>query len=105
MSRPREPHATRDKLNITITVPRDTLAYLEEEAKREGSRLSAYFLHAMDAYLAAPQFGGRRILPSTGFVVLQVGEDHCFVPRNWTTDDLRRAAEVLAVQSHQETTR
>jgi hypothetical protein len=100
MSRPRATHAERAKLNVTITIPRETLELLEAEAAREGSRLSAYFLRAMDIYLGAPQIGGRRILPSSGFTVLQVRPDeHCFIPRNWTAEDLRRAAEVLEVQS------
>jgi len=100
MSRPREPHAQRDKLNITITVPRETLELIDAEAQKEGSRLSAYFLRAMEIYLAAPQMGERRMLPTSGFTILQVGPDaHCFIPRNWTPDDLHRAAEVLSVQS------
>lgn len=100
MSRPREPHAEREQLNVTITVPRETLGLIEAEAKREGSRVSAFFLHAMELYLNAPQIGGRRLLPSAGFTVLQVGlEQHIFIPRNWTPDDLRRAVDVLEVQS------
>ena len=100
MSRPREAHRDRKSLNLTITVPRETLEFLEAEAKKEGSRVSAYFLRAMEIYLGAPQIGGRRVLPTSGFTVLQVRPDeHCFIPRNWTPEDLRRAAEVLEVQS------
>jgi len=100
MSRPRKAHADRDRLNITITVPRDTLELLDAEAAREGSGLSAYFLRAMESYLAAPQIGGRRILPSSGFAVLQIAPDRfCFVPRDWTPQDLHLAANVLETQS------
>jgi hypothetical protein len=99
MPRPRLPHAERDRLNVTITVDRETLARIEEEAARDGSKLSVYFLRATEMYLDAPQVGGRRILPSRDFAVLMVRPDeHCFVPRHWTPDDLRRAAEVLEAQ-------
>lgn len=99
MPRPREAHAERDRLNVTITVPRDTLKAIDEEAAREGSRLSAYFLRAMEIYLEAPQIGGRRLLPSRDYLVLQVRPDEvCFVPRSWKPEDLRRAADVLETQ-------
>jgi hypothetical protein len=100
MPRPRQEHAERAKLNVTITIPRETLSLIEAEAEREGAKLSSYVLRAMEIYLGAPQIGGRRVLPSSGFTVLQVRPDeHCFIPRNWTHEDLRRAADVLEVQS------
>jgi hypothetical protein len=99
MSRPRKAHAERDRLNITITIPRGTLELLDAEAAREGSGLSAYFLRAMESYLAAPQIGGRRILPSSGFAVLQIAPDNfCFIPTNWSPQDLRLAANILEAQ-------
>lgn len=100
MPRPRGEHAGRAKLNVTITVPRETHELIETEAQREGSNLSSYFVRAMELYLGAPQIGGRRVLPSAGFAVLQIGPDaHCFIPRDWTPADLRQAAQVLEVQS------
>lgn len=99
MPRPREAHTERERQNVTITVARDTLKEIDEESAREGSRLSAYFLRAMELYLEAPKIGGRRLLPNRDYLVLQVRPDEvCFVPRAWKPDDLRRAADVLETQ-------
>lgn len=99
MVRPRAAHPERHRQNITITVPKDVLVAIDEEAAREGSRLSAYFMRAMEIYLSAPQIGGRRVLPTREFAVLQVRPDEiCFIPRSWKPEDLRRAADLLETQ-------
>lgn len=91
---------TRKTLAISVT--QEERLMLEAAAIDNRQTISAFVMHAVAAYLAAPRFGGVPVPAASGFRILPTSFDdaeplqaYCYIPVNWTPEDVRHAAEVF----------